>query len=63
LEAAWFGIPNAPNCFVQQLIPINGLTIRPDLIASNIVHDFDGKMKRIHPMAGMNNTRGRADGA
>src|SRR5579872_388793 len=32
LEAAWFGMANIPNCFVQQLMPTSGLTTRNDLI-------------------------------
>jgi hypothetical protein len=51
-------MPKTPNCFVQQLMPINGLTIRPDLMTADIIHDLDDKMKRIHALAGMTGTRG-----
>jgi hypothetical protein len=36
-DAAWFGIPKMPNCLVQQLMPINGLTTRGDLISRKII--------------------------
>jgi hypothetical protein len=51
-------MPKTPNCLVQQLMPISGLTIRPDLMVPNIVHDLDRKMKRIRALAGMSETRG-----
>jgi hypothetical protein len=35
LEAAWFGMPKIPNCFVQQLMPTSGLTTRDDFIEEN----------------------------
>jgi hypothetical protein len=51
-------MPKTPNCFVQQLMPINGLTTCPDLMTPDIVHDFDGKMKLFHVLMGMSSTRG-----
>jgi hypothetical protein len=51
-------MPKTPNCFVQQLMPINGLTIRPDLMTAHIIHDPGEKMKRIRALAGMSETRG-----
>jgi hypothetical protein len=51
-------MPKTPNCFVQQLMPISGLTIRPDLMAPLIVHDLDDNMKQIHALTVMSETRG-----
>jgi hypothetical protein len=32
-EAAWFGMPNTPNCLVQQLMPMSGFMTLGDLMS------------------------------
>jgi hypothetical protein len=44
-DAAWLGMPNTPNCFVQQLMPIRGLTTRGDLMVGNSIPQIRGKKK------------------
>src|ERR1700744_818577 len=38
-----------PNCLVQQLMPINGLTTRGDLIAGKIIPYLRGEKKTFSP--------------
>jgi hypothetical protein len=52
-DAAWFGIPKRPNCLVQQLMPINGLTTRGDLMLGKIIPYFRGKKKAFSFMPDM----------
>jgi hypothetical protein len=38
-------MPKMPNCLVQQLMPINGLTTRGDLMSRKIIPYIRGEKK------------------